>query len=67
MNKPTTMLMEEYKQKLIEVTNGSNLPPFLMSYILRDLLTEVESVAKQMAEKEKQTYLEEVEKDGSDE
>ena len=61
MNKPTTMLMEEYKQKLIEVTNDSNLPPFLMSYILRDLLTEVDSVAKQMAEKEKQAYLEEVE------
>lgn len=35
------LLLEEFKQKLVEDINNSQLPSYLLEYVLRDMLSQV--------------------------
>ena len=35
------LLLEEFKQKLVEDINNSQLPSYLLEYVLRDMLNQV--------------------------
>lgn len=57
MNKPTTLLMEEFKQNMAKLINDSGLPAFVVEYIIKDLYTEISQLAMQVAEQEKAEYV----------
>lgn len=46
MEKTIDIIMEETSQKIINTLNESGLPPYLLRYIMRDISSEVEDVAK---------------------
>ena len=39
--KSQILLLEEFKQKLVEDINNSQLPSYLLEYVLRDMLSQV--------------------------
>lgn len=41
MNKPSTIIYEEFKQNLANLINDSGLPAFIIEPVLRDYLNEV--------------------------
>jgi hypothetical protein len=47
MNKPITVIYEDFKQGLASLINDSGLPAFMIEPILRDYLEEVRRVASQ--------------------
>lgn len=40
MNKPSTIIYEEFKQNLAALINNSGLPAFVIEPVLKDFLTE---------------------------
>lgn len=56
MNKPFSMLCEEFKQNVVNLINGSGLPPFVVESILKNHLNEVSSVAKNQYQIDKMEY-----------
>lgn len=41
MEKPITIQINEFENKLTELINGSELPPFVLKPILKDFLNEI--------------------------
>ena len=58
MNKPISIVREEFKQNMIELVNNSNLPMFVVEPIMNEILTEVRAVAKAQFELDKKRYEE---------
>ncbi len=56
INKPILLRREEFTNNIIRLINDSELPVFIVEYILKDILTEVHSVTQQQFESEKATY-----------
>lgn len=56
MNKPTTMLKEEFEQNLIQLINNANLPPFVIELVLKNLCLEIKELANKQALREKEEY-----------
>jgi len=56
MNKPITLIREEFVTQLTELINNSGLPAFIIEPILRDMHSEVKIIAQKQAEAEKQAY-----------
>lgn len=56
MEKPITMRIDELKNTLIGVINSSELPPFLLEPIIKNLYEEVRVVALQQKQAEKEEY-----------
>lgn len=56
MNKPFSMLCEEFKQNVVNLINSSGLPPFVVESILKNHLNEVSSVAKNQYQVDKTEY-----------
>lgn len=56
INKPILLRREEFTNNIIRLINDSELPVFIVEYILKDILTEVHSVTQQQFESEKVTY-----------
>lgn len=56
MNKPTTLLIEEFKKNISNLINESQLPAFILEYILKDVYTEISLLSKQIAQKEISEY-----------
>ena len=52
MDKPTVLSIEEFKQKLSDVVSNSELPAFILEYIIKDLYTEVHNISEQVKLKE---------------
>lgn len=60
MNKPSTLLYEDFKKDLASVINNSNLPAFVIELVLQDYLSEVKAMALkqyQLDKAEYETYL----------
>lgn len=56
IEKPTVVVIEETKTKLIEVITQSGLPAFIMEPILSDFLDETRAAAQREYETQKQEY-----------
>lgn len=55
MNKPLTIIYEEFKQELANLINTSGLPAFIIDPVLQEFLLETRNAAKRqyLADKEK--------------
>lgn len=58
MNKPITIIYEEFKQELADVINNSTLPAFVIENVLQNYLAETRMAARKQYEKDKLTYQE---------
>ena len=56
INKPMSMVKEEFTKTVVGAINTSELPLFVIESIMKELLMEVSVVAKQQAEAEKAQY-----------
>ena len=46
MDKPFSMLCEEFRQELADLINNSGLPPFVIESVLKNYMNEVSSFAR---------------------
>lgn len=56
MNKPITVVYEEFKQELVKLINNSGLPAFVIESILHTYLNETKLAAKKQYELDKAQY-----------
>lgn len=56
MNKPITILIEEYKKNLTDLINNSELPAWLIVLLTDPLMDQVKSLADKQAREDKQNY-----------
>lgn len=54
--KPLSMLKEDFINALTELINTSHLPPFVVEYVLRDVVNDVHIVAERQLERETASY-----------
>ena len=59
MQKPATLLQREFKDKIVDAINSSNLPAFVLAPVLEQALAEVKAIEEQQYEKDKAAYEEE--------
>lgn len=57
MEKPITMVVNETRQTLIKTINESNLPPFIMEMMLKEIYAEVNQLNVNVSTREKEEYL----------
>lgn len=56
INKPTTIVRQEFIDNLKKLINNSELPAFVIEPVLRDFLEEVKMVVKKQYEIDKSYY-----------
>ena len=56
MEKPFTIIYEEFKEELKTLINNSGLPACIIEPILDDYLTEIRIIAKKQYELDKKQY-----------
>lgn len=56
MNKPSTIIYEEFKQDLANLINKSGLPAFIIEPVLKDYLTEIKALAQRQYQMDKSEY-----------
>ncbi len=56
MNKPITILIEEYKKNLTDLINNSELPAWLIILLTDPLMDQVRSLADKQAKEDKENY-----------
>ena len=66
MNKPITILREEFAQKLVEVCNNSGLPFFIIESLLRDMAAEAHAASQKQYEADLKRYNEETSEEEDD-
>ena len=57
MEKPITMVVNETRESLIKTINESNLPPFIMEMMLKEIYAEVNQLNINVTIREKEEYL----------
>lgn len=63
MQKGIELASRDFKKEMVELINGSGLPPILVGYILRDVIGSVDGVSGKMLEEEERKYEEELKKE----
>ena len=58
MEKPSTVLVHELQDKIVQAVNTAGLPPFVVAFVLRQTLAEVEAIERQQYIVDKQAYEE---------
>ena len=56
MNKPSSVLYEEFKQKMLALINNSGLPVFVMELVLENYLTEIKLLSQRQYQQDKANY-----------
>ena len=64
---PTSMRINVLKNGLVTLINTSNLPPYIVEPILKDLHAEVHGLAEEQARKEAEEYNKAVGESNNDE
>lgn len=67
MDKPTSVLRQEFIDNMVNMINGSKLPMFVMEPILKDLHLTVAKEANRIYQLEKKKYEESLKKDSAKE
>lgn len=57
MDKPITVVYEDFKQEIADLINNSGLPAFIVEPILYNLLMETRNSVKKQYEYDKEMYL----------
>ena len=60
MNKPSTIIYEEFKQELANLINNSSLPAFIMESVLQNYLNEIRIIAQRQYQIDKDEYQKEL-------
>lgn len=58
MNKPITIVREEFIEGLTNLINNSGLPAFILEPVLRDTYNKVKAAERQQLENDKKRYQE---------
>lgn len=58
ISKPITVARVEFYDNLVNLTNNSMLPPYILEPILKDVYMEVKSMAQRQYESDKRAYEE---------
>lgn len=66
MDKPFSMLYEEFRQGLTNLINNSGLPPFVIESVLKNYTNEVNSLARNQYQIDKARYESEIQKCNDD-
>lgn len=66
MNKPITLLRQEFMQKQIDLINNSGLPAFILADILREGVQELEKAAQEQYQADKAAWEEQLQKQGTE-
>jgi hypothetical protein len=61
IEKPITVVRQEFEEKLIREVNGCQLPLFVVEPILKDLLEAVQAAARKQYETDKARYEQQLE------
>ena len=56
MNKPITIIYEDFKKDVADLINNSGLPPFVIETVLQDYLIETRNIAKRQYQIDKVQY-----------
>lgn len=56
MDKPFTLIYEDFRQKMADLINNSGLPPFVVESILQNYLYETRDVARRQYQHDKIQY-----------
>lgn len=56
MEKPLTLKIEETKQAIVTAINNSNLHPFILDTILKDIYNEIHVLCANQAAQDKKEY-----------
>lgn len=56
MDKPITLVYEDFKSDIAELINNSGLPPFVLESVVKDFLAEIHDVAERQYEYDKEQY-----------
>lgn len=66
MNKPITLQVEEFKQKIVQLINNSKLPAFIIRPIIIDINNQLVQLEQAQYEADLKEYKEKEEKDVQD-
>lgn len=67
MDKPITVATEDLKKAIVDAINDCKLPAFIVGYVLKDILTEVEKLNQEQMAYDRKAYEESLGKGDSDE
>ena len=56
VQKPTTMLMEEFKEKFVQLLNESQLPAWVLLYLIEPYVEQLRQMKEAVEEEEKKKY-----------
>lgn len=56
INKPITLIIEDFKKDLVDQINNSNLPIFIIESIVKDVYFEIKEVSKNKTEQDRVAY-----------
>lgn len=59
--KPATLVKEELTKELVDKINSSQLPMFIIEYIIRDILNEVRIAASKQLQEDSKKYEQQLE------
>lgn len=59
--KPMTLIREDYVKELIELTNNTQLPFFVIENVLKDLLNEIHMLSQKQLESDRMNYISRIE------
>lgn len=63
IEKPTTVLMDEFKEKFIELLNGSKLPAWVVLYLLDPFIKQLQDFDQNQRVQEREEYQKALEKE----
>ena len=66
MDKPFSMLYEEFRQELANLINNSCLPPFVIESVLKNYISEINSFARNQYQIDKAKYESKIQKCNED-
>lgn len=56
IEKPISLLKEDYMRGVVNLTNESRLPLFIVEYVLKDILNEVHAVSTKQLQEDREKY-----------
>lgn len=62
IQKPISMVKQEFSEKIVDMINNSGLPIFLIEYILKDIMNGVHAASVRQLETDTRIYQEQLEK-----
>lgn len=63
IEKPTTMLMDEFKEKFIDLLNNANLPAWVVLYLLDPFIKQLQEFDQNQRVQEQEEYQKALEKE----